>query len=204
MRCRRGNCAGASLTMLRAARAARRAVLDDQPGRADAELGRLGHRRCRRAGRPARARTRPGRTATMFAGSGGAVAAPARPVGDGRPGVAHRGRADDQPEVAGPQGELVDLGARRGAADGAHRVGMADRVGRADDGQDRHVDVGQGDQPVVDDEAALEHPVVQEVHLEELRDAPARTRPSSPRSRGSGAASRAAAARRGRAASSGT
>ena len=38
------------------------------------------------------------------------------------------------------------------------------------------VDVGERDEPVVDDEAAFEHPVVQEVHLEELRDGRARPR----------------------------
>ena len=86
--------------------------------------------------------------------------APAGPAGHRRPGGAVRLGADDETEVAGLQGQLVDLGAGRGLADRAHPRGRGDLVHRADDRQDRAVDVGQGQQPVIDDEAALEHPVV--------------------------------------------
>ena len=168
MRCRRGSCAGAWLTTERAS-ARPPCGADHEPARPDAELGGLGQR----AAAPG-----PARDAAVCdllgghdrVGHGRVAAPPTRPLADRRPSVGHGRRADDEPEVPGAQRQLVDLGARRGAADRAHRVRVADRVGRADDGEHRQVDVGEGDQAVVDDEAALEHPVVLEVHLEELRD----------------------------------
>ncbi len=83
-----------------------------------------------------------------------------RPGGDRRPCRLRGGRADDEAEVAGAKRELVDLGTRRGAGDRAHAGGRRDLVDLADHGQQRPIDVGQGDEAIVDHEAALEHAVV--------------------------------------------
>ena len=56
--------------------------------------------------------------------------------------------------------DLVDVGARRGPARGAHRARRGDLVGLADEGEHRAGHVGEGDQPVLDHEAAGDEPVV--------------------------------------------
>ena len=124
---------------------------------------------------------------------------PAGPVGDGRPGDLGRGRADHEPEVAGAQRELVDVGPRRGAGDRAHPLGGGDLVDLADDGQDRALDVGQRHRPLADHEAALQHPVVGDELAQEVGQRPAPARRPSPRPSGSAAGARAAAAPRDRA-----
>ena len=94
--------------------------------------------------------------------------APARPAGNRRPGGRGRCRSDDEAEVTGAKRELVDLGARGGADDRPHRGRRGDLVHLADDGEDRALDVGQGDQPLVDHESAIEHSVVGDELLQEV------------------------------------
>ena len=96
--------------------------------------------------------------------------APVRPAGDRWPGGRGRRRSDDQAEMARAKRELVDLGARRGAHDRPNRGGRGDLVHLADDGQDRTLDVGQGDQPLVDHETTVEHSVVRDELLQEVRE----------------------------------
>ena len=158
----------------------------DAEAAAAVALARDRQRRRRRAGRSRAARRRPSRQCAH--------------CGDDRPGRAARGRADDEAEVPGAQRRLVDVGARRGAADRAHGGRRRDLVDLADEGQDRAGDVGERDEPVVDDEAALEHAVVGDELAQEVGQRRARARRPSRWPRGTGAGARAAAAPRGRAA----
>ncbi len=102
--------------------------------------------------------------------------APTYPLGHGRPGDLVGGRADDEPEVAGLERELVDVGARGGQADRADSGRGGDLIHRPDHRQDRAVDVGQRQQPVVDHEAALEQTVVVDELLQEIGHRRARPR----------------------------
>jgi hypothetical protein len=67
------------------------------------------------------------------------------------------------------QGQLVHIGSRRRLEDRPHARGRRDLVDAPDDGQDRAIDVGERHQPVLDREAALEHPVVGDELTYEVR-----------------------------------
>jgi hypothetical protein len=79
---------------------------------------------------------------------------PADPLDDRGPRRLDRARADDQPEVAGVQRGLVDVGRGSSAGDGSHDGRRCDVVAGADEAQDWAVDVGQGHRLPVDHEAA--------------------------------------------------
>ncbi len=113
-----------------------------------------------------------------FVGQRPVAGAVASPGGDRRPGRLDRGRADDEAEVAGRQRALVDLGLGCGAGDGADRVRGRDVVGLADEGEDRAGHVGERHQPVLDHEAAGDHPVVDAELLDDLGQR--RPRPGDP------------------------
>ena len=94
---------------------------------------------------------------------------PADPADRGRPGDRERRRADHQPEVAGAQLDLVQLGdAGRGLADAAHRRRPAHRVAVAEEVEDRAGDVGERDGVAVDHEPARRHPVADDDLVDEL------------------------------------
>jgi hypothetical protein len=71
--------------------------------------------------------------------------------------------------VTGVERQLVHLGAGRGLQDRPHARRRGDLVDGPDDGQDRAVEVGQRDEPVLDRESALEHPVVGDELPDEVR-----------------------------------
>ena len=95
--------------------------------------------------------------------------APVRPGGHGRPRRSGRGRADDEPEVARRQGDLVDIRAWGGLADRAHPGGGGNLVDGAHERQDRGLDVRQRHEPVLDHEPALEHAIVGDELAHEVR-----------------------------------
>ena len=67
-----------------------------------------------------------------------------------------------------PQGELIHIGSRRRLPDRAHAGRGRDLIHGPDNGQDRALDVGEGDQPVLDNKPALEHPVVGDELAQEI------------------------------------
>jgi hypothetical protein len=95
---------------------------------------------------------------------------PLHPLGDGRPGLGGRLRADDQAEMACTDEEFVDVGLRGGPLDPAHRGRLADVIDLTDHRQDGAVDVAECDQVAVDGEPAGHHPVVGDELLEQLGD----------------------------------
>ena len=72
--------------------------------------------------------------------------------------------------------QLIDVRARRREPDRADARSGRDLVDGADDRQDRRCDVGQRDEPALDHEAALEHPVVSDELSQEVGHRGARPR----------------------------
>ncbi len=91
-----------------------------------------------------------------------------QPATDGQV-VALEADPTTRPKCPARSAELVHVGARRGADDRAYRGGGGDLVDLAHDGQDRALDVGERDEALVDHEAALEHPVVRDELVQEVR-----------------------------------
>jgi len=79
-------------------------------------------------------------------GQGSAVGPPLDPGGNRGLGLVVAVEPTTEAEVSGAQADLVDVGPRGRAIDGADRIGVPDRVGETDERQDRHVDVGKGHQ----------------------------------------------------------
>jgi hypothetical protein len=80
--------------------------------------------------------------------------------------------------VPGAQRDLVDLRVRRRASDRPDTFRRRDLVDLADEREHRAIDVGEGHQAVLDDEAAGEHPVVCDELAHEVGER--RTRPGDP------------------------
>jgi hypothetical protein len=94
--------------------------------------------------------------------------APVRPGRDRGPCDRVGVRADDEPEMPGAKRQLVHVRAGGGLADCPHAGWRRDLVDGADDAEDRAGDVGQRHEPVLDHEAAFEHPVVGDELAQEL------------------------------------
>ena len=76
------------------------------------------------------------------------------------------------------QTQLVDVGPRRGEADRAHAGSRRNLIHAPDHRKHRGLDVGQGQETIIDHEAALEHPVVGDELAQEVGHR--RARPGDP------------------------
>ena len=94
---------------------------------------------------------------------------PLRPRGDRRPGdgVRRWSRRRGRSGRPGGRARRPRPAARRGGSPGRPAAGR-DLVDRADHRQDRARDVGEREEPVLDHEAALEHPVVGDELVQEV------------------------------------